>query len=332
MNPDGRIHYENGWSTTIILRILRNEKYVGDLCQKKTWTKNFLDHKKRYNRGNEDTVYIKNHHPEIAIISRELWDATQIELKRRALTKEQKSKYSNRHWCSGKIWCGVCGERFVSKRKPLKGGTTHMSWRCFNHTRAAAFRSAECGNDNYVNEKTLLSIMGYIMRFLVSNKEQLKQELLSEIEALGFEHTSAPAETAKSQITQIESRKSKLMDSLLDGLISKTEFTVKKSELDAKLNALKDHLDCVRSDIEIEQQETDKINRISEKIDEILDSDLNEYSRILNSITSKIVVYPDKRVQVYIVGIPCSFIVTYETSGRAETYKTVITGFDINRQ
>jgi len=170
------------------------------------------------------------------------------------------------------------------------------------------------------------------MRFLVSNKEQLKQELLSEIEALGFEHTSAPAETAKSQITQIESRKSKLMDSLLDGLISKTEFTVKKSELDAKLNALKDHLDCVRSDIEIEQQETDKINRISEKIDEILDSDLNEDSRILNSITSKIVVYPDKRVQVYIVGIPCSFIVTYETSGRAETYKTVITGFDINRQ
>lgn len=332
MNPDGRIHYENDWSTTIILRILRNEKYVGDLCQKKTWTKNFLDHRKRYNRGDEDTVYIRNHHPEIAIISRELWDATQVELKRRTLTKEQRSKHSNRYWCSGKIWCGVCGERFVSKRKPLKDGTTHISWRCFNHTKAVAFRSAECDNNNYINEKTLLSIMGYIMKFLVSDKEQIKRESLAEIETLGIEYTSAPAETIKLQIAQIESRKSKLMDSLLDGLISKAEFTFKKSELDAKLDALKDRLDCVKTEIQTKKQELEKINRISEKISSILDFNFKENSRILNSITSKIVVYQDKRIEVHVVGIPCSFIVTYETSGSSETYKTTITGFDINRQ
>lgn len=332
MNPDGRIHYENDWSTTIILRILRNEKYAGDLCQKKTWTKNFLDHKKRYNRGNEDTVSIKNHHPEIAIISRDLWDATQVELKRRALTKEQKSKHSNRYWCSGKIWCGVCGERFVSKRKPLKDGTIHVSWRCFNHTKAAAFRSAECDNNHYANEKTLLSIMGYIMKFLISNNEQIKRELLAEIDVLEIEHTLDRTETTKSQITQIESRKSKLMDSFLDGLISKEEFTCKKSELDTKLNALKNHLDCVKSEMQAKQQEIEKINRISEKISEILDFDFKEDSCVLNSITSKIVVYQDKRVEVHVVGIPRSFIVTYETSGRSETYKTMITGFDINRQ
>lgn len=332
MNPDGRIHYEDDWSTTIILRILRNEKYVGDLCQKKTWTKNFLDHKKRYNRGNEETVYIKDHHPEIAIISRELWDATQVELKRRTLTKEQKSRYSNRYWCSGKIWCGGCGERIVSKRKPLKDGTIHVSWRCFNHTKAAAFRSAECDNNNYINEKTLLNIMEYIMKFLVSNKEQIKQELLAEIEALGIEHTSAQTETTRLQINQIEFRKSKLMDSLLDGLISKEEFTSKKSELDAKLHILKDHLNCVKSEIQTKQQEIERINRISEKIAELLDFNFKEDSRILNSITSKIIVYQDKRVEVHMVGISCNFIVTYKTSGRSETYKTTITGFDINRQ
>ena len=33
------------WSATVILRILRNEKYVGDLCQKKTFTPNYLTHK-----------------------------------------------------------------------------------------------------------------------------------------------------------------------------------------------------------------------------------------------------------------------------------------------
>ena len=37
------------WSSTTVLRILRNEKYVGDLCQKKTYTPDFLTHRKRYN-------------------------------------------------------------------------------------------------------------------------------------------------------------------------------------------------------------------------------------------------------------------------------------------
>ena len=55
-DPDGRAKYKNDWSNTQILRVLRNEKYVGDLCQKKTYTKNYLDHKKRYNRGEEDMV------------------------------------------------------------------------------------------------------------------------------------------------------------------------------------------------------------------------------------------------------------------------------------
>ena len=82
LNPDGKAKYKNDWSNTVILRVLRNEKYVGDLCQKKTWTKSYLDHKKRYNRGEEDMVYIRDHHPEIAIISREMWNATQEELKR----------------------------------------------------------------------------------------------------------------------------------------------------------------------------------------------------------------------------------------------------------
>ena len=33
---------EKEWSNTVILRILRNEKYVGDLCQKKTFTSDYL--------------------------------------------------------------------------------------------------------------------------------------------------------------------------------------------------------------------------------------------------------------------------------------------------
>lgn len=62
------------WSNVVILRVLRNEKYVGDLCQKKTYTPDYLTHAKKYNRGQEDMVYISNHHE--AIIDRDLWNRT----------------------------------------------------------------------------------------------------------------------------------------------------------------------------------------------------------------------------------------------------------------
>ena len=60
------------WRNTVILRILQNEKYCGDLVQKKTFTPDYLSHEKKYNRGEEEFVIIKNHHE--PIISREMFE------------------------------------------------------------------------------------------------------------------------------------------------------------------------------------------------------------------------------------------------------------------
>ena len=66
------------WSNTIILKVLRNEKYVGDLLQKKTYTPNYLTHSKKYNHGQEEMIYLKDHHE--AIIDRDLWNRTQEDI------------------------------------------------------------------------------------------------------------------------------------------------------------------------------------------------------------------------------------------------------------
>lgn len=69
------------WSNTVVLKILRNEKYCGDLVQKKTFTPDYLTHEKKYNHGEEELVTLINHHE--AIVSRELWDRAQEELAQR---------------------------------------------------------------------------------------------------------------------------------------------------------------------------------------------------------------------------------------------------------
>ena len=37
------------WSAVTVIKILKNEKYCGDLVQKKTYTPDFLTHDKKYN-------------------------------------------------------------------------------------------------------------------------------------------------------------------------------------------------------------------------------------------------------------------------------------------
>ena len=117
------------WSNTMILKVLRNEKYVGDVLQKKTITPDFLDHKKINNKGQEEMIYLKDHHE--AIIDRETWKATQEQLAERTTSEQQKSKFSNRYWCSGKLICGNCGNKFISRTKKLKNGQVYKAWRCY---------------------------------------------------------------------------------------------------------------------------------------------------------------------------------------------------------
>ena len=115
----------NAWSSTMVLRLLRNEKYCGDLLQKKTCTPDFLTHRKVRNCGQEEPVYLRDHHT--PIISRAQFEAAQSELARRSRTH---IRHSARYWCSGKVRCGVCGRALTPRRSVRKDGSVHIRWSC----------------------------------------------------------------------------------------------------------------------------------------------------------------------------------------------------------
>ena len=154
------------WSAVMILRILRNEKHVGDLLQKKHVTPDYLNHKKVSNRGQEKQVMIQNHHE--AIIDRETWDAAQRELARRSAQQGDKSKYSNRYWCSGKIYCGCCGSRFVLRNRKRPNGDLYMAWGCHSRVHYGNWKRDGRGenvgcNMRMVNDKSLSAIVRFVL-------------------------------------------------------------------------------------------------------------------------------------------------------------------------
>ena len=158
---------KNKWSSSSVLKILKNEKYAGDICQKKTWTKSYLDHRKRYNNGDEEKIYIKDHHKEIAIISREVWDMAQERLEKQSKTKN----YPGRYWASGKVICSCCSENFLCRRV-----RNSLFWCCQNHVKARCFRNKNCTMDKWINDKSLRAIVLYVVNYLIEDKSKIKNE------------------------------------------------------------------------------------------------------------------------------------------------------------
>lgn len=319
------------WSNTVILRILRNEKYVGDLCQKKTFTPDYLTHKKKYNRGDEEKIYIKDHHE--AIIDRDLWNRTQAELKRRSPSAVQKSRHSNRYWCSGKICCGECGSRFVSRTKKLTTGT-YKAWRCYRAANHGILKTDADGkeigcNNNSINERALLTCMKYCASLICQNREQLRREILSDLQAVcGEQITSIDEDKIRQKMEAIEEKKRKSFDAMLEGMFTKEDLKKQTEWYDNELSRL-------QSLIAENEQNNKKYNGQKEQMDDLektLDEILSfheENELLYREILEKIVVYRESergcnRLVVWFKFLPFGIRLKIKSVGAGEEYHTEI--------
>lgn len=92
----------NRWSATTVAKILRDQRYCGDVVNLKTYSNSYKD-KKRYMNTPENMVVIKNVHE--PIIERSLWEYIQCKLE----TRKTRQKAGEQSLFSGFLRCGDCG-------------------------------------------------------------------------------------------------------------------------------------------------------------------------------------------------------------------------------
>lgn len=101
------------WSSTV-QSILTNEKYVGDLLQQKSYTPDYLTHKREKNTGQVQQYFAQDHHE--AIIDRETWNKVQLIYKRNRAKymgeNDGLNRYSYRYPLSGRCICANCGNTY----------------------------------------------------------------------------------------------------------------------------------------------------------------------------------------------------------------------------
>lgn len=232
--------YMKSWSNTAILRILRNEKYCGDLVQKKTYTPDYLNHEKKPNRGEENYIVIRNHHE--AIISRDIFERTAAELNARSDAVKSERKYSSKHCFSGKLKCGICGKGFVPLTKKRHDSSIYSAWRCSENAKNGGKHTDKAGNEVgcgniSVNAETLKEILMKAVSITGAGAADLLHRILKG--AVDSEsRVPAFATDTQDKIAAIQNKKKRLAELYAEEAISMDEFRELRAKYDEQIKRL----------------------------------------------------------------------------------------------
>ena len=306
------------WSSTAILRILRNEKYVGDLCQKKTITPDYLTHGKKYNHGEEEMVYLRNHHE--PIIDRVLWERTQEELLRRSGLVLRHEKHSSRYWCSGKLFCGECGSRYIIRKKRRADGSVNCCWRCRQAAQHGAAKKREngaivgCSNEG-INDRALFSVVKACLQSIPLDWVGIKEELLRDLRTMQEQGWDEGAvEKLKTEIERIREKKRKTIDLVVEGVISKEEFMSQNQWYETELESLEKKRRAIEKE-EVRRLQEEGMQVYGRVLDEIIDC--KEPGELLcREILDRIVICRGNTLNVWFQLLPFGFHVKVHTHGR----------------
>lgn len=232
------------WSSTVVTRMIRNEKYCGDLLTGKTYTSDPISKKKIINHGEKDKYYTKDHH--VPIIQREIWDKANALLDKRTSEYKEKNKLnkeSHMYPFSSKIDCGCCGQKFIRRSwSPHKEGEPRrVAWAC---------RTFQKRNDNYcqnignVKESIIESAFVEAYNSVCENHTIIIKQLLDSVEEI-LSGNNYDKEIAKirEDINVLKERESNLVDMKLDGIIDSNIYVQKSEELKNKILLLEEKLD-----------------------------------------------------------------------------------------
>lgn len=295
------------WSYTVILRILRNEKYCGDLVQQKTYTPDYLSHKKKRNYGEIETVEIHNHHE--PIISRERFDAVQRELERRRPAESTVKAFANRYALSGKIVCGECGAGFVRRQKKRKDGSFNVKWVCAESQKNGSKHEEKDGTytgctTNSINDRDIKEILQSVVADTMEGRAEVTSYMLQTVEAvIEAVGKSNIIDHFEKEIERSKEKKKRLLDMCLNGYIEAKEYREACDEITMQIIDLEEKLNRGKSNQKIIEDKEKIINDIREFVENVsCGAEWND--TFYRNIVDKIVVYRDRKIDIHLKLIP----------------------------
>ncbi len=309
----------NKWTNASVYKILKNEKYCGDLIQQKTYTPDFLSHSKKYNKGEREFVKIENHHE--PIIDKETFNKVQEEMARR---KEKSnvdgSKHSNRYALSGKLKCASCGCMYVKgDNRKRSDGTIRRSWICAEkHKYGKKHINSQndyigCDNDNVNNDIVLNSFNQLMKKITTEDKQGIVNSTIKVISSIIKK--SASLNTDEERICQrkekLESQIKKAITLCINEVITEDELKEQKEQLENELILVNKELESIQNKQELLNNKETLLQNVEKSMNDILDFQ-NTSDEICKEVLEKVVVKSKNEFDFYIKGYSTPFFKNYD--------------------
>lgn len=302
------------WREDGVCRILKNDKYVGDLTQWKHYSTDFLTKQVLQNNGDNPDVpliTIPDHHE--GIVSRELWDLAQKQLYERGKLSHEGRKYSSHYWFSSKVFCGKCGYTYnVSGRKDEEKRCMH----CVNRAKYGSVHrvdanGAEVGCDNVTfNEVTLKICMKYLIEHIQVAREDIVSQLLADIQMVQQNEPASDIEPLKAEIENLSRKKRKAIDLMLDDLLSREDLKKQADFYDSEIARLTQEIADKQDVSAVHQRQLDSIKVYIRQVNLTAEHDSDDtafYSQLLQ----KAVVLDLNHSEFYLTCVPFGFRMSY---------------------
>ena len=277
------------WADSTIMGIVKNEKYIGDIKQGKTFTVDPISKRRLDNFGEHDQFYVhKNHEP---IIEDDLFERAQEIVKRRSKSRNssdgKREKYSRKYTFSSLLECGFCVGNLSRRSWHSNSQYKKTIWQCVVNTKKG---KKFCPDAKGIAEEIIEQAFLESYRLLSQNNEGMIDEMLKRVEET-LCSSNSPKEIVRleKEIAAIAHRKKKLVDMRLDDKIDQETYEEKYADMAESLSQLSDDLERIKNissrEITIKQR-IDVFRRVLEQNGVITAFDRG----IFESIVEKVIV------------------------------------------
>lgn len=319
------------WESRSIAGIITNEKYKGDLLFGKTVTIDPIEKRRVKNLGQGDQYYFEKHHE--PIISDELWEKANriFKIKSEEAKKMPQCKgdiFIGKYAMSGKIKCGCCKTN-LTRRSHMKTTTEFKNvWKCLKSVREG---QKYCKHSKTIDEVALKKGFVQALNMLLICDNNVLNGFIKTLESADIQDEERNnINRIKSEIKTLELRKTRALDIMIDGTITKDQYNVKIKEINDSLFQLNEELFSMETLNKRKITIKEKLKEFSQMIDS--GSKFEEFDDdVFEAVIHKVIVGGDEEGEFnpYLLTYVFNLVGTGHTS--ADNY-VVVGKFDLEHK
>ncbi|MBM6885044.1 recombinase family protein [Pseudoflavonifractor phocaeensis] len=288
------------WTTVNIRSILTNEKYCGDVLLQKTFIADCISKKVIPNTGQLPKYLIQNHHE--GIVSRETFDAVQLEMVRRNAkagatrksTPTGRGKYSGKHVLSNLLFCGECGTAY-RRCVWTQHGVKRPVWRCVSRL---DYGKKFCTHSPTMDEEPLQQAILAAVNAVMLDRGALARQL-----AVAMERELAPVLGESMSLADID-RALEELSSQFNSLLAEAsanpaeDYTERFRELSESTARLKEQKAELEGVYQKQSQIQKRLRAVSSAM-EHMTAELTEWDEeIIHQLLEKVTVLSREKIRV----------------------------------